>query len=220
MISVITADLVRSTESRLTQQQRIQQLQQNLTEINELPDNGGVLQEFTIFRGDAFQGALQSVQSSLRVAMFLRASIRSTMGLDVRQAIGIGFNAELIENSAMLSTGEAFIHSGHLLDELSAHKRLQRKISVASGDQRFDDEFNTCFDLLEVTSRRWTDKEAEGIKLRLKGLNQAEIAKQLNINQSAVNKRLQSAGWFALYSLLRHWNKRTLQRFVNADTND
>ena len=203
MISVITADLVRSTESRLTQQQRIQQLQQNLTEINELPDNGGVLQEFTIFRGDAFQGALQSVQSSLRVAMFLRASIRSTMGLDVRQAIGIGLNAELIENSAMLSTGEAFIHSGHLLDELSAHKRLQRKISVASGDQRFDDEFNTCFDLLEVTSRRWTDKEAEGIKLRLKGLNQAEIAKQLNINQSAVNKRLQSAGWFALDSLLR-----------------
>jgi predicted DNA-binding protein (UPF0251 family) len=220
MISVITADLVRSTESRLTQQQRIRQLQQNLTEINELPDNGGVLQEFTIFRGDAFQGALQSVQSSLRVAMFLRASIRSTMGLDVRQAIGIGLNAELIENSAMLSTGEAFIHSGHLLDELSAHKRLQRKISVASGDQRFDDEFNTCFDLLEVTSRRWTDKEAEGIKLRLKGLNQAEIAKQLNINQSAVNKRLQSAGWFALDSLLRHWNKRTLQRFVNEDTND
>ena len=218
LFSVVTADLVRSRDGKRSQQETVEILQQIFAELCELPGTDTFQQPFTVFRGDAFQGVLKGSANTLLVSVFLRASIQHRLLLDVRQAIGIGAVSEFVQGSPLLSSGEAFVRSGHLLDEISIQKSVQRRISVSSGNPEFDDEFNTCFALLEVTARRWTEKEAEAIVLRLKGNTQDDIAKQLKINQSAVHKRLQSAGWYAIDSLLKHWDQRT--RLPNGHHDD
>lgn len=209
--SVITADLVLSTRRGMSQQRLTVDLSLAFSELEEFLDPGTVLLPFRLFRGDSFQGVLTGFEDALLAILYLRCSIRRKLQLDVRQALGLGLTDELVEDSTLQSTGEAFIRSGRLLDDMTKQKKQYRRIAVASGNDPFDAEFNTHFELLEGIADDWTDRESEAVFLKLHKWTQTEIAEYLQINQSAVHKRLKAARWTAVDVLLNRWRDAVVQ---------
>lgn len=216
MNSVITADIVQSTQRTMSQKRLMTDLASTFLQLTEFIEPGRVLLPFTLFRGDSFQGVLAGVEDALLAAVYLRCSIRRELQLDVRQAIGLGRTSELVGDSTLQSTGEAFVRSGRLLDDMTKQKKRQQRIAVASGSDQFDAEFNTHFELLEAIAEDWTDRESEAVFLKLHKWTQTEIADYLQINQSAVHKRLKAAKWTAVDALLNRWRDAAV-RLVGTD---
>src|SRR5690625_7493844 len=77
-------------------------------------------------------------------------------GLNVRQAIGIGRtddpDAAIIEAS-----GEAFIYSGKLLDQLTASGR---RLGLRTPWEEINREFDMMFRLVRVILNGWTDRKS------------------------------------------------------------
>ncbi len=214
--SVITADLVESTRRSMSQKRLAVELTSIFSDLADFIEPGGVLLPFTLFRGDSFQGVLAGVENTLLAALYLRCSIRRQLQLDVRQALGLGRTDELVSDSTLQSTGEAFVCSGRLLDDMTKHRKQFRRIAVASSSEQFDAEFNTHFELLEAIVEDWTDRESEAVFLKLHKWTQTEIAEYLNINQSAVHKRLKAAKWTAVVELLNRWGEASV-RMMQVD---
>lgn len=209
--SVITADLVQSTQRNMSQKRLTADLASIFSELTDYIDPGSVLLPFTLFRGDSYQGVLAGAEDALLAALYLRCSIRRQLQLDVRQSVGLGRTDELVRDSTLQSTGDAFVRSGRLLDAMTNQKKQLRRIAVASGSDQFDAEFNTHFELLEAIVEDWTDRESEAVFLKLHKWTQTEIAEYLDINQSAVHKRLKAAKWTAVDNLLNRWRDASIQ---------
>ena len=115
MLAIITGDIV---DSRSINDPTIwmDPLKELFNKMGETPQN------WEIYRGDSFQIEV-APEESLRIALVIKSIIKKlkTKKLDVRIAIGIGeknFEANYVSES----TGEAFVFSGTLLDELKKIK--------------------------------------------------------------------------------------------------
>ena len=211
--TVITADLVSSTSQKpgLNISEELRWVFRNLTTFL---DPGTLVLPFEISRGDSFQGVLGGVKSSLLAALYLRCSIRQSLDLDVRQAIGIGTIEKIAGMSTGTSSGEAFLRSGRLLDAMN-QRRFNSRLLVSTSDDAFDREFNALLTVFDAIVRRWTTRECEAVLLKLHNWNQTDIADYLQINQSAVHKRLKSADFYTVQLVLERWQSLS-ERLVDS----
>ena len=119
---------------------------------------------------------------------------------DARIAIGIG-NVDLLANRLAGSGGEAFQLSGHLLDKI---KNKKQSLAISTNDQ-FKEELETEFILLDALISKTTALQCEVINRKLLGYTEIEIAKKLDIMQSAVNQRSNSGNWNAIESMIKRF---------------
>jgi len=215
---VITADLVQSTQRHLAQRTLTTRLNSVFDGLQNFLDPKDVLLPFTVFQGDSYQGVLAGTQHALHAMLYLRCAVRGELELDVRQALGIGRTEQIVDQSALASTGQAFVRSGRLLETMTSNRKQSRRISVDSGDEGFNGEFNVHFELLEAIATDWTDRECEAVFLKLHQWTQTDIADYLGINQSAVHKRLKAAKWSAVECLLNRWQTAASLAFPVQDT--
>lgn len=204
--AVLTGDVVRSTGPEApSHEELISALATTFRKVEkDSPWQGAVLLPFAIYRGDSFQGVLAHPDPALAIALYLRSSLLAELNLGVRIAIGIGRIEHLDKKSPHKSSGEAFVSSGRSLDKM----RKRHCLTIDSSEPATDDEFNTCFALLDALVDHWTEKEAEAIAERLTGLSQTEIAARLGVTQGAISQRLKRAGWFPIELLLARWTTR------------
>ena len=165
--------------------------------------------DFKIFRGDSFQGVVLDPTIALDLVMTIKTAINKIQikndkisGLpDFRIAIGIG-SINLKRKSLLESNGEAFQFSGKTLDIMKGdYPRLLLKTS----DINLTDEFNVHFGLLDSVMSKWSRASAEVVYYLHKGFKEKEIAKELGINQSAVNHRKKAANWDSINLLLKRY---------------
>jgi hypothetical protein len=177
-----------------------------------------------LYRGDSFQCLLKKPVDALRVSLLIKTYIKSlnpseiydiykrknpqspktvlnTQWLfDTRLAIGIG-EVDLEMKSIATSDGEAFYISGRLLDEI---KNSKLTIAIRTSDV-YNDELETELILLDNIISRTTALQCEVINLKLLGYTEIKIAKKLEIQQSAVNQRSNSAGWHAIDKMVKRF---------------
>ena len=151
-----------------------------------------------IFRGDSFQIQTPPEEALLQ-AIYIKASIKTLKGLDVRIAIGlgeIGFSAKKITES----NGEAFINSGEKLDEL---KENRLTLAVKSRRQEFDYEMNVAIRLALIAMDNWSQASAEMVKLSIEksGISQLELAELSGKSQSTVSEALKRARFAEILEL-------------------
>ena len=165
---------------------------------------------FQVYRGDSFQGVLSDATASLKVALFLRAGLRSgftvngeTVINDARIAIGIGSIDFLPTDSSAEGDGEAFRRSGRLLDRMADPFQLV----IETGVKEVDNELNVGLGLLDVIIGKWSPAQAEVIGYSMLGLNQREMARRLDVSSAAVNQRLKTAGARSLDNLMRRFEE-------------
>lgn len=162
-------------------------------------------ESWDIYRGDSFQLEVKDPEMLFMMALRIKATIKSTKGIDVRMALGVGeknYEATRITES----NGEAFINSGELFEKLKAEKMT---LAFRSPWPELDKDMNVFFQLASIPMDQWKSKTAQLVKVVLthpdKG--QQEIADMLGIQQAAVSQGLKRANiheLLALEELFRH----------------
>lgn len=200
MLAIITGDIV---DSRSISDPTIwmDPLKELFNKIGETPKN------WEIYRGDSFQIEV-APEESLRIALVIKSIIKKleTKKLDVRIAIGIGeknFEANYVSES----TGEAFVFSGTLLDEL---KKNKVHLGIQTPWSRLNSELNMMFKLALVVMNSWTSKSAEVAELLfdVSEITQVEIANRLGIAQSTVNDRVKRGSIYEIIELEQYFRNR------------
>ncbi len=217
--AIITGDVIQST--RMNVEYRDWLFKQIASALKQWDKDFGMRSE--TFRGDSFQSLVKKPSDALKLALLQKTYIRSlnpsdiyevgkkntanrkgilltTWIFDARIAIGIG-NVDLLANRLAGSGGEAFQLSGHLLDKI---KNKKQSLAISTNDQ-FKEELETEFILLDALISKTTALQCEVINLKLLGYTEIEIAKKLDIMQSAVNQRSNSGNWNAIESMIKRF---------------
>jgi hypothetical protein len=191
MISVITGDIINSRKSSPDLWMKLLK--------NELNTYGKSPGYWEIYGGDTFQLRVDDPLKALTAALKLKAAIKLEKPLDVRISIGIG---DITYKSKRITecNGPAFIHSGEKFKTL---KKEKQKIAVKSDWPEFDTTINLCLKLGMIAMDKWSVNSAELVALALSFPNdsQAELGRNLKINQNAVSRRFSRAHFDELMEL-------------------
>ena len=204
--AVLTGDLVGSSRFKI-EEQRDEVLSILKDSFNKIESTDVIELPFTIHRGDSFQGVLSRPEDALKAAITIRTSLISTFKgkkgrLDTRIAIGIGRIEYLPKNQVGEGDGEAFRNSGMELDTM---KKGERNLVIKTPWHDINEELKTECALLDALIKRWTKEQAEAILYHIEGATQDEIAKKLDIKQSAVSQRLKTGGFRAVHEFLERY---------------
>lgn len=200
LIAVLTGDLIGSSEAP---QQRVEAAMAKLaTTTRQLAPIVGLQNlHFTRFRGDGWQALAGDPKFAYFVAAYVLATLRaSNIGIGTR--IGIGVGSILTKGTRDLSDarGEAFVLSGHALDELDARDVLSLQTSE-SGKVRWQ---AALLDTLAFLAGRWSVEQAQAVAMKLERPSDPLItfAQQIGISRQAFSDRLSGAGWRPIESAL------------------
>lgn len=170
------------------------------------------------YRGDSFQCALSEPKHSLWTALFLRAELmklrRRDIRVDVRIGLGLGTFSTWKERDISASDGEAFQLSGKALDSLKSAKEKYRRLRILTPWPDSDTPFSILASFLDAITQRWTLEQAEAISLSLIIKTQEEISRALRVKQPAVQKRLQTAGYYAVKEALDYFGRAVDDRII------
>ncbi|HWJ89824.1 MAG TPA: sigma factor-like helix-turn-helix DNA-binding protein [Flavisolibacter sp.] len=220
-LGIITADIVGS--GKLAPPMR-EQLYAELKACMQSLKKEKWVAKFEMFRGDSLQCVAVHKEQSLRVALMVRAFMKSYTGekeldkskanatkgyfqgsQDIRLSIGIGKVDFYNQKSLAQSDGEAFRLSGEGLDSL---KNATYRMAFKASDRTFTEWMEPTVMLLDAVIQKWTNNQAEAVLYRLKELKEEEISKMLGVSQSAVNQRLKTGQWFAIEKLLHYFEQK------------
>lgn len=163
-----------------------------------------------IYRGDSFQLEAHP-QVALKTAILIKANLKQVKKLDARIAIGFGdksYDSPRISES----TGEAFVRSGQLLEQLKQH---HVNMALKSHDEQFDEEINMMIKLSLVIMNSWSTNSAEIAEIILENpeLPQKKIGKMLGIAQSSVSERIHRGSIYEILEFESYYRKR-IQRLT------
>lgn len=185
--AIITGDIIASTKMESDDRDMM------LASLQSLPDILSPIEKVRveIFRGDSFQIGICQAHNSLKIALAVRAYLRthkmfsSKKVIDARVAIGIG-SIEYEADTLSTSDGEAFRISGRLLDRME-----KRRLEIMTPWDKVNDalSLNTAFADDIISS--WTQSQSR-IELAsyIISENRNEIASQLGISRQMVDKSM------------------------------
>lgn len=208
--AVITGDIVDS--SRLTSTERelvldfIKKIFKNIEKeegkFKEINDN------YVITRGDSFQIVVKDFRMTLKYSILLRAGLKALINKDLlelcdtRISIGVG-NISYWGDSISESDGDAFRYSGRAFDKFKNKERLR----IKTDEEELDEELNVYLKLLDSIISDWTNSRAQIIYEKILEPKQKSIANKLDISASVVSRRLNSAHWNSVETLLNRYEK-------------
>lgn len=227
LTGVITGDIVASRRLSVKSRER---LYSDLRKFMVSLKVEGWLLAFEMFRGDSLQCVVKKKENVLRVALLIRAWMKSyttdahsargarvnariaakgyfSGKQDIRLSIGIGKVDFLKIKSLAHSDGEVFHLSGHGLDGL---KNTSQRMIVRTTDEKFNEIVEPSILLLDAVLEKWTNNQAETTLYKLRDLKEEEIAEKIGISQSAVNQRTKTSQWNAIEKLVT-WFEKTIK---------
>lgn len=158
-----------------------------------------------VFRGDAWQVLLREPRWALRLALLVQAQLLAGSAVRTRISIGVGGVDVIDRRRVSLSTGEAFMLSGHALDHITGYFELtgalpERAAPLAAW---FPALLHVCSGLV----RPWTRRQAEIVSLALLADNPTHesIAGTLRprVSKQTVTESLAAARWRPLLEGIR-----------------
>ncbi|WP_209399892.1 sigma factor-like helix-turn-helix DNA-binding protein [Pseudozobellia sp. WGM2] len=196
MIAIITGDIIGSGNH--SSDAWLSVLKQYFVRFGESPT------DWEIYRGDEFQLKIPQ-DKALSTAIYIKALLKSTKGLDARMGIGLG-SETFVGVGVSESNGPAYQRSGRTFESLKEDKL---NLTIATGHGFFDETLNLMLKLALDFMDDWSPVSAEIVVLALDNpdASQTEIAKRLNIQQSAVSQRQKRARLDLVHQLLAYYSK-------------
>ena len=112
--------------------------------------------------------------------------------------------------------GEAIYYTGRIISgiETSNKERVSVKNSlfIKIYDDNLNNEFVPLITLLDKIISDTTAKQSEVMFYKLQGFSETEIAKIVNVSQSAINQHSTSAGWNAIEKAVLRFEKVIKER--------
>ncbi len=190
MIAVLTGDIVGSQELSESDRNQLQSILEAAVASTDLSTN------IEVFAGDSWQCTCHPPHSAIRLALTLRSYLLGKKEIDTRISIGIGDYENLRPEKISLSQGEAFVLSGHGLEEMPEEQRLTIQFSLKIPRPTQELIFASVL-LLDGITSNWTSKQAQAVALAGTKLNQYELAEKFDppISAQAFGKHLAKAQW-------------------------
>lgn len=161
------------------------------------------------FRGDAWQLLLTDPGMAMRCAVFLRASLRSGGLADSRIAIGLGEAEKISTTRVSLSTGQAFILSGHALDKMTGYYSLE--VAAAKSVGPLAEWLALAGHLCDSLIQQWTERQAQIVRIAVHPDNPSheQIARKIRpaVTKQAVSKALKGANWHVVREAVRRFEQ-------------
>lgn len=187
--AIITGDIVDSTKMIADERDIMLRMLQSLPEL--LSPIAGMTLE--IFRGDSFQIRVQEAFLSLRMAIAIRAYIRtyrfaeSKREWDARLSIGIG-TLDYEGNTLATSDGEAYRISGRGLDSIG-----KSRLAISTPWNDVNDELRVSTAFADNIISGWSQSQSRVFfqSLTTAG-SHAEIGNILGISRQMVDKALRT----------------------------
>ncbi|SDL46518.1 SatD family protein [Kriegella aquimaris] len=194
MVAIITGDIINSQKHKSSEWLGV--LKDYFSQLGESP------MDWEIYRGDEFQLKVP-YENALRVAIHVKALIKSVKNLDVRMGIGLG-EETFVGTGVSESNGPAYQRSGKTFDSLREDKL---NLTVSTGSAHHDRTLNLMLKLALNFMDDWSTVSAEIVVLALEHpeASQQEIAEKLKIQQSAVSQRQKRARLDLVYDLLSYY---------------
>ncbi|MBL7697906.1 MAG: hypothetical protein JNK79_07095 [Chitinophagaceae bacterium] len=205
MHSVITGDIVNSTQLEPAQEKKLLKLIQQI-----LADH-----KHEFFRGDSFQAYIKDATQALRIALLCRTAAIGLMPeqspaiSDVRVSIGVG-TVEAPVRTLATAKGDAFLLSGRALDSMEkAHGRL----IIVTNDKMTNHAFGIMSDYINSIYGQMTPKQAEVIVELLRGYSQQHVADKLNRSKSTISQHVTAGRWDEIENILNKY--QSIVQFVS-----
>lgn len=196
MIAIITGDIVNSENYEVSEWLGI--LKKYLSNFGESPT------DWDVYRGDEFQLKIPR-EDVLEAAIHIKALLKTIKGLDVRMGIGLG--TETFRGVGVSeSNGPAYQRSGRTFESLKEDKL---NLTIATGSGFYDDTLNLMLKLALDFMDDWSPVSAEIVVMAFEypKASQADLAKRLGIQQSAVSQRQKRARLDLVFELLDYYDK-------------
>lgn len=210
--AALTGDIVKSSELSSDELEDVRhRIERAAYEVAEW-EKGLVAAKPDFFRSDSWQMVLAEPALALRVAMYIRASLKAREIRDSRIAIGIGGVEALNKKKASLSSGPTMTASGKALDKMGAKYRLA--IAVEEDDPGKMPWVELGILLVDILIGHWTEWQAEVVKATLwpRGQTHEAIARRIypdakedeitDVKRRMVTKALHGADWHGLEEAL------------------
>jgi hypothetical protein len=180
MTSIITGDIISSRDLK-SPDTWLDPLKNLFEQIGPYPAI------WDIYRGDAFQLEVTNPADALRVALRIKAQVKSKAGLGARMAIGVG-NKDYAASRITESNGDAFILSGERYENL---KKEKISLAIETPWTDINRQLNVSIRLALIAIDSWSRMSAEFVTIRMNSpqLTQVQLAKKLGISQSSVSAR-------------------------------
>ena len=209
LFAVLTGDIVKSSRMLPTDLKRLPGVLTTIFEsIDTICKPADFATQFSIFRGDGFQVICEPA-CAIKAWLLIRSGLRSaypaplSKSVDSRTGIAVGKVNHLAKNITE-SSGEAFLLSGRLLEELKA----PRLTGFASENKHTNREWNVSFMLADDIIRRWTTAQCMILPFLLQPMNQAEIAEATQTRQPTVTAKINAMGWSAIEQWMHYYNEK------------
>ncbi|MGM9842493.1 MAG: hypothetical protein ACI31D_09875 [Candidatus Limisoma sp.] len=187
---VITGDIIESSAIQIKYRDFL--LESIQTIVEELSVIEPLKVEF--FRGDSFQMLIGSPENAMRIAVLLRAGLRSRTPIeckkpwDARLSLGVG-TISYYSNNTVLSDGEAFQYSGRGLDEIG-----KRCLVVKTKWAEIDEELQVSTAFADEVISSWSVPQSQAAyQALLYDISQKEIARRLQQSAQNISKLLSAA---------------------------
>ncbi|WP_341225076.1 SatD family protein [uncultured Arcticibacterium sp.] len=192
-MQVLTGDIIDSTKLSNAERKGIAKT------LESLASSSKGQYDFFI-RGDSFQVMLE--KGGLSEALRIKYLLRLKTGLSARISIGIG-TVNILEERLSNSDGPAFWLSGQGLDVMKDEKTL---ISIHTEDELKNAEWKLHAATLDYLERTNTLNQMEVHYWLLLDNTQQEIAEEIGIRQSSVNRRIKNSGWNLIENIVSHFD--------------
>lgn len=187
--AIITGDIVDSTKMAAEERNSMLIMLQSLPELMSTYTKI----DLEIFRGDSFQIRVWDPVDSLKVALAIRAHIRSfkfaehNRPWDARMAIGIG-TMEYDTGTLAMSDGEAYRASGRGLDSIGKYR-----LTIETPWKEVNKELRVSTAFADDIISGWTQSQSRVMFQSLTtSLTHAEIGSILGITRQMVDKALRA----------------------------
>jgi hypothetical protein len=170
------------------------------------------------FRGDAWQMLLTDPAVAMRVGILLRASLLAEGVADSRISIGLGTVEKVSSRKISLSTGQAFLLSGHGLDKMTQYSRMTVEVPKSVGP--LSDWLAAASHLCDALIGQWTRRQAEVVCAAVdpREPEHEEIARKMlpPVSKQAVAKVLNGASWYAIREAVRLFERTPWQGVLRS----
>ena len=180
--------------------------------------------KFLITIGDEFQGLLKTPDNLFEIIDNINFDFHPNK---LRFGIGIGdLHTELNENMAIGADGPVYYSAREAINNVKVienkYERPTKNIEIIYQNSRNEQLFkmiNVTLSLCYLLEEKWTDKQREVIeKIANSNKSQREIAKELGLRQSSIQRRINSSGYFTYKEAKQETVKFLLE--IWNDSND
>ena len=230
-VAVITGDLINSRQIPVEKRQQVYDYMARVYHSFAIRRGWHDTAKLEFFRGDSFQFLVDEPEVALRVALFLRARLRSISGRndmqsggpnlskyarksnskrlwDARIAIGIG-DVSYRSESVLNSDGEAFVLSGHTLDKMKYNEQLAIRIQGVEEYSMMQSQLDLLLRLGGGIVQDWTEAQSELAAecIEYPNKTQIELEKEYGIPQTTISRRKSGGHIYEILSLCDYFEK-------------